>query len=302
MAYLLPLAAVLIWSGNNVVNKLAVGVLFPAEIGFYRWVLAGALLTPLMAPRLWRYRHQVKPLIPRIIVLGLLGMAVYQTLAYYAATLTSATNMGIILSLMPLMALGLSTVLLGLPLTLGALVGAVISLGGVVLVVSSGDFATLVARGINQGDALMVLATFAYAVYGVLLKRWQPPLPAMLLLYLQVLVALVALFPLLLLSPQQGASVEAVPLVIYAGVLASMVAPLLWMQGIARLDPSRMSLFFNLMPLLTAVIASVLLREQLTWAHLIGGGLTLAGVILAETWRRPLRRAAGVSLPGSADS
>ncbi|WP_133489882.1 DMT family transporter [Alcanivorax sp. 24] len=302
MAYLLPLAAVLIWSGNNVVNKLAVGVLFPAEIGFYRWVLAGALLTPLMAPRLWRYRHQVKPLIPRIIVLGLLGMAVYQTLAYYAATMTSATNMGIILSLMPLMALGLSSALLGTPLTLGALVGAVISLCGVVLVVSSGDLGTLVARGINQGDALMVLATFAYAVYGVLLKRWQPPLPAMLLLYLQVLVALVALFPLLLFSPQQGASVEAVPLVIYAGVLASMVAPLLWMQGIARLDPSRMSLFFNLMPLLTALIASVLLREQLTWAHLIGGGLTLAGVILAETWRRPLRRAAGVSLPGSADS
>ncbi len=297
MNYLFPLTAVLIWSGNNVVNRMAVGVLYPAEIGFYRWLLAALVLTPLLAPSLWRQRHAVKPHLWRIIVLGLLGMAVYQSLAYYAATLTTATNMGIILSLMPLMALVLSAVMLGVPLTRGALVGALISLVGVLLVVSDGDPARLLSQGVNVGDALMVVATFAYAIYGVLFKRWQPPLSMSLLLYLQVLVGAVALFPLFLLSPRYGISAHGVSLVLYAGVLASMVAPLLWMGGIARIGPNRASLFFNLTPVLTALIAVWLLGEHLTPALFLGGGLTLAGVVLAERWKPPMAAGAARKEP-----
>lgn len=291
MNYLFPLAAVLIWSGNNVVNRLAVGVLFPAEIGFYRWLLAGVVLTPFLALPLWRRRQEVRPHLARIVVLGLLGMVVYQTLAYYAATLTTATNMGIILSLMPLMALGLSMALLGAPLTRGAMVGAVISLIGVVLVVSGGHPAALLRQGVNRGDLMMIVATFAYAVYGVLFKRWQPPLPTLLLLYLQVLVAIVFQFPLFLASPRAGLSLAGAPLILYAGVLASMAAPMLWMGGITRIGPSRVTLFFNLMPVITALIAAGLLGERITGALFLGGALTLAGVILAERWKRPLRGA-----------
>ncbi|MFP1682046.1 DMT family transporter [Alloalcanivorax sp. C16-1] len=286
MAYLFPLAAVMLWSGNNVVNKLVAGVLYPAEIGFYRWLLAGVLLTPVMLVPLWRQRRAVRPWFWHNVVLGLLGMVAYQTLAYYAGTTTSATNMGIILSLMPLLVLLLSAVLLAQPLTLGAVVGAVISLAGVVVLVSSGDPAALIAHGVNFGDLLMLLATLAYATYGVLLKRWKPTLSPLLMLYLQILVGIVVLLPLMLLSPRQGLSAEAVPLVLYAGVAASLAAPWLWMNGITRLDPSRVSRFFNLVPLFTAAIASVVLREQLTLAHLFGGMLTLTGVMLAELWRR----------------
>ena len=167
MAYLFPLAAVLLWSGNNVVNKLVAGVLYPAEIGFYRWLLAGALLTPVMLRPLWRQRHAIRPWLWHNLVLGMLGMVAYQTLAYYAGTSTSATNMGIILSLMPLLALLLSALLLGQPLTLGAVTGALISLAGVAVVVSSGNPANLIDQGVNRGDLLMLLATLAYALYGV---------------------------------------------------------------------------------------------------------------------------------------
>lgn len=77
---------------------------------------------------------------------------------------------------------------------------------------------------------------------------------------------------------------------LYACVLASMLAPLLWMQAVHRLGPSRTTLFFNLLPLVTAVIAAVALGEQLARYHLVGGVLTLAGVLLAERWTTPIRR------------
>ncbi|WP_426618523.1 DMT family transporter [Pseudomonas rustica] len=284
MQYAFPLLAIFIWAGNTVINKLAVGAIFPAEIGFYRWLLAGLLFTPFMLKAVIAHWPQIRPNLGKIFVLGVLGMAVYQSLAYFAATLTTATNMGIILSLMPLMSLAMAIISLGQRLTAGALVGAVLSFAGVLVVVSSGSLGALLQHGLNMGDAMMLIATLAYAIYSTLLKKWQLRLPPLVLLYLQVLVAIVVLFPLYVASPKTGLTLQNTPLVLYACLLASMVAPLAWMQAVQRLGPSRTTLFFNLLPLITALIAAVVLKEQLAMYHLVGGLLTLGGVILSERW------------------
>jgi drug/metabolite transporter (DMT)-like permease len=216
-------------------------------------------------------------------------MAVYQSLAYFAATLTSATNMGIILSLMPMMALTLSITSLGNRLTTGALVGAVLSFSGVLVVVSAGSLSALIEHGVNVGDAMMLVATLAYAVYSTLLKKWQLRMPPLQLLYLQVWVAIIVLLPLFILSPKAGLSPSNIPLILYACIPTSMLAPLMWMHAITRLGPSRTTLFFNLLPIVTALIAAVVLGERLALYHLLGGALTLGGVVLAERWKTPLR-------------
>ena len=290
MQYAFPLLAIFIWAGNTVINKLAVGAIFPAEIGFYRWLLAGLLFTPFMLKAVIAHWPQIRPNLGKIFVLGVLGMAVYQSLAYFAATLTTATNMGIILSLMPLMSLAMAIISLGQRLTAGALVGAVLSFAGVLVVVSSGSLGALLQHGLNMGDAMMLIATLAYAIYSTLLKKWQLRLPPLVLLYLQVLVAIVVLFPLYVASPKTGLTLQNIPLVLYACLLASMVAPLAWMQAVQRLGPSRTTLFFNLLPLITALIAAVVLKEQLAMYHLVGGLLTLGGVILSERWTTALGR------------
>jgi drug/metabolite transporter (DMT)-like permease len=289
MQYLYPLLAILIWAGNTVVNKLAVGVIFPAEIGFYRWLLAGVLFTPFMLKPVLSNWTTIKPNLGKIFILGVLGMAVYQSLAYFAATLTSATNMGIILSLMPMMALTLSITSLGNRLTAGALVGAALSFAGVLVVISAGSLSALIEQGVNVGDAMMLIATLAYAVYSTLLKKWQLRMPPLQLLYLQVLVAIIVLLPLFVLSPKAGLSPSNIPLILYACIPTSMLAPLMWMHAISRLGPSRTTLFFNLLPIVTALIAAAVLGERLALYHLLGGALTLGGVVLAERWKTPLR-------------
>lgn len=171
MQYAFPLLAIFIWAGNTVINKLAVGAIFPAEIGFYRWLLAGLLFTPFMLRKVIAHWPQIRPNLGKIFILGVLGMAVYQSLAYFAATMTTATNMGIILSLMPLMSLAMAIISLGQRLTAGALVGAVLSFAGVLVVVSSGSLGALLQHGVNLGDAMMLIATLAYAIYSTLLKK-----------------------------------------------------------------------------------------------------------------------------------
>lgn len=289
MQYAFPLLAVLFWAANTVVNKMTVGVIFPAEIGFYRWLFAGALFTPFMLAPTFKNWKNITPHWWKIVILGVLGMAVYQSLAYFAAPKTSATHMGIILSLMPVMSLVMAIVALGQRLTMGAVFGAVLSLLGVLLVVSSGNLANLLQHGINMGDGMMLIATLAYALYGTLLKYWQLDIPALQLLYLQVLVGIVVLFPLFWFSEKTGLNSSNLPLVLFACVFASIAAPLAWMHAIRLLGPSRTAVFFNLMPVLTVIIAAIVLSERIALYHAIGGGLTIFGVVLSERWTRPMR-------------
>jgi drug/metabolite transporter (DMT)-like permease len=289
MYYLFPLLAVLIWAGNTIINKLTVGVIHPAEIGFYRWVFAAFILTPFLLMPTIKAWTVIKPHLGKVFVLGSLGMAVFQSLAYFAADKTSAVNMGIVLSLMPMMALVLSIMTLGQRLTYGALFGSLLSFIGVLWVVTSGDVFAIVYQGINLGDGLMLMATFAYALYSALLKRWKIPFSAMQLLYLQVLVAIVVQLPLFLTSPGYGLNTGNISLVIYACLFASIAAPLAWMSGIKHLGPSRNSIFFNLMPILTALIAMLVLGESLHAFHYVGGAITVLGVVLSERWNRTIK-------------
>ncbi len=92
------------------------------------------------------------------------------------------------------------------------------------------------------------------------------------LLYLQVLVAVVVLFPLFWLSPKVGPNLHNAGLVLYACLLASMLAPLAWMRSVATLGPSRTTLFFNLLPLITALIAAAVLHGSVGLVSPAGRG------------------------------
>lgn len=288
--YLLPVIAVLIWAINTIVSKLAVGVVDPAAIAFYRWLLAGALLALVFGRQVWRQRAIVRRYGWKLFVLGLLGMVMYQCLAYVAAQTTSATNMGILASLMPLLAVALSVALLGEAATLGGVLGGLLSLLGLGYLLSRGEPAALLAHGAALGDALMLLACLSYAAYGVLLKRWKIPLNNWHSLLVQIGSVLPVLFIYYLMRGAAPVSLAGLPLVLFAGIPASVIAPFLWMHGVAKLGPSKATTLMNLLPVFTVLIAVMFLGESLHAYHVIGGGVTLLGVALAQSLKRPLRR------------
>jgi drug/metabolite transporter (DMT)-like permease len=157
-----------------------------------------------------------------------------------------------------------------------------LSFGGLLLLIGQGEPALLLRHGIGLGDGLMLLATLAYAAYGVLLRKWPMPVPTWQMLYVQVLAAAVLLLPGWWLAPPSPITAANLPLVLYAGIAASIVSAFLWMEGVAGLGAARAAMYMNLLPLLTALIAIVLLSERLHGYHLAGGAITLAGVLLAQ--------------------
>ncbi|OLQ75428.1 multidrug DMT transporter [Photobacterium proteolyticum] len=285
MFYLFPLLTVSIWAGNAIVNKLSFSVIDPGAISFYRWFVAMLVLTPFVLRSVWLNWSTIRPYIPQLAFLALLGMVLNQSLGYFAAETTTATNMALIISLVPLISMFLSVPLLGQRLLPLAIVGAVLSLAGLVLMLSHGDISNFASQGITVGDALLLLAAFVYALYCVLLKRWQMPLSTWQSVYVQGVLAVLMLVPLLMDSERVAITAESLPLIMYAAIPASVIAPWCWMQGIQRLGADRTAMFMNLMPVITAGIASVMLSEQLAAYHYVGGGMVLAGVVLAQ--RKP---------------
>lgn len=282
MLYLFPLITVAIWAGNAIVNKMAISVIDPGAISFYRWFFAMLALSPFMAKSVWNARKTIKPYLPKICFLAFLGMVLNQSLGYFAAETTTATNMALIMSLVPLISMFISVPLLNSRLAPLAIVGAVLSLSGLILMLSHGDLSILIAQGINKGDMLVLLAAFVYALYCVLLKRWQMPLSNWQSVYCQGLFAVMMLTPLLLSSERMTITPESLPLIMYAAIPASVIAPWCWLQGIQRLGADRTAMFMNLMPVMTALIASVVLNEQLAIYHYVGGIMVLSGVAMAQ--------------------
>ncbi|WP_322015661.1 DMT family transporter [Paraburkholderia sp. J12] len=287
---LFPLVAILLWSGNVMVSRLSAHTIDPYAITFWRLALAVALMSLFVLRPAWRNRAAIRPQWPKLAFLGLLAMALFQCLSYEAARTTTATNMAIMTALVPLLTMLLSVALLGETPTAGMLCGGALSFAGLVYLITGGAPSVLLAGGVHLGDLLMLGAALAYALYSVLLRRWHVGLPSWQSTYIQAIAALLVMSVLMLRLPLHDAlpNRASLPLIAYAGALASVVLPFFWMQGVKHLGPNRCSMFMNLLPVATAALAAGAFGEQLHVWHLTGGGTALAGVLLAQTWRQPL--------------
>lgn len=284
-ALLYPLLAVILWAMNAVVNKLSTGVIEPETISFYRWVVALIVLSPFCIRGSIQHWDKIKTHLGKLCFLGFLGMALYQCLAYYAAYTISATMIGIFVSLIPLLTIILSLIILKTPITRGLVIGSVLSFFGIAWLISSGNPAVLLEVGVGKGELMMFVAALAYALYGVLTMKWKIPLSNWQALYWQVIFGVIILIPLFMLATNRAITLENVGLILFAGIPASVIAPFLWLQGVARLGANKTSLFMNLSPLFTALISVLVLHESLETYHFVGGGLSLVGVMIAQRFR-----------------
>ncbi|MEX9912621.1 DMT family transporter [Providencia huaxiensis] len=285
---LFPLIAVLLWSVNAIVNKAASTAIDPAAISFYRWALAFLVMTPFVLRSVLRNFKMVIKHWWQLAILGALGMMLYQSLAYYAAHSVSATFMGIMNSMIPLLTVIISIFVLRVIPTVGIVLGSILSLCGLVWLVSQGTPSALFSQGLGQGEAMMLVASAAYALYGVLTKRWSIQLSSWDALYVQIFFGVIMLLPNFLFAEDVSLNSQNIGLVVFAGIAASIIAPALWIQGVMRLGANTTSIFMNLAPVFTAIIAIFALGEELKSYHLIGGGVVLLGVMLAQQLRTPL--------------
>ncbi|EZQ03016.1 MULTISPECIES: DMT family transporter [unclassified Acinetobacter] len=278
----LPVIAVLIWSLNIAITRYVAEYISPVSISFYRWIIAFLILTPFILPKVIKQRTLVRQNIVKLAVLSAFGMVLYQGLAYTAAHYTTATNMGIINAFIPIFTIFVSLMILKEFPTRFAVVGSILSFIGLIYVIGQGRLDTLMHLGGHWGDMIMIVAVFFYAFYGVFLKKWQLELPLMISLYIQIGFAVLYHLPFVAVLGLDAIDLDNGLSVLYAGIFPSIIAPLVWMLAVQHLGPNRTSIFMNLMPIFTAIIAYVWLKEAWTIYHSLGGIVILIGIALAQ--------------------
>lgn len=285
-AFALPVLAVFIWSMNLAVTRYVADYISPVSISLYRWLIAFIVLTPFMAVKVWQQRQLIKTHLHQFAVLSAFGMALYQGFAYSASHYTSATNMGIINAFIPVFTLFVSFVILKEVPNRFAVMGSLLSFTGLLYIMGQGDLTSLLQLGQHWGDIMMILAVFFYAFYGVFLKKWQLKVPLLISLYVQIGFTLIYHLPFVLWNGLDSLNAENAASVFYAGILPSLMAPLLWMMAVQYIGPNRTSIFMNLMPVFTAIIAYFWLKEAWTVYHSIGGVIIVLGILLAQKKRK----------------
>lgn len=278
----LPLVAVMIWSFNIVITRYVADYISPVSISFYRWLLAFLILSPFIFPQVWQKRGLLKPHLYQLAILSACGMVLYQGLAYTAAHYTTATNMGIINAFIPVFTIFISMMLLREIPNRYAVIGSLSSFLGLLYLIAQGRWQSLMDLAGHWGDVLMIIAVFCYAFYGVFLKKWQLKIPLLLSLYVQIAFALLFHLPFVFYLGLDALNTENLPSVLYAGIFPSLIAPLVWMMAVQYLGPNRTSIFMNIMPMATALIAFIWLNEAWTIYHTIGGLIILMGIVLAQ--------------------
>jgi drug/metabolite transporter (DMT)-like permease len=153
-------------------------------------------------------------------------------------------------------------------------------------IVSRGSLEALASFSFNRGDLVMLIAALLWAVYTVLVIRVTRVLTPLAVTTITAVLAL----PLLGLVGGYELAIrpigEITPVVVlglvYVGVMASVGAFLFWSIGIKGIGAARGSVFLNLIPVFTAIIAAIALDERPGLPQLVGGLLVICGVTLAS--------------------
>ena len=164
----------LLWAGNAVTGRLVHDLISPAALNFIRWVLAFFILLPL-AHGVLRTNSPLWPHWRRYALLGLLGIGLYNALQYMALQTSTPINATLVGSSMPVWMLAVGALFFGAAVTRRQVVGALLSVCGVLLVLSRGEWAQLLAFRLVPGDLFMLLATVSWTFYSWLLVRTREP-------------------------------------------------------------------------------------------------------------------------------
>lgn len=276
----------ILWAGNAVAGKFASDFIGPFSLSFYRWLIASALLLIIAAKPLYLSRSILLKNWKALAILGILGTGMFNTLLYLGLNSTSASNTGIIQATLPIMII-LLNYFMGMERTNATqVVGMIISLTGVVWVITQGELMRLLQFKLNPGDLIILLAVFTWALYSVLLKKLRPvDLPTLPFLAIQFLVGLAFIFPFFVYEQSQGSSIlwnrQTLLVLAYVAIFPSLIAFFFWQQGVAMGGANIAGFISPLITVFTAALAYIFLNESLNSAQITGAILVISGVILA---------------------
>jgi drug/metabolite transporter (DMT)-like permease len=276
----------LLWAGNAIVGRLVREAVPPMTLNLLRWSIALLILLPLGHAILrpgsglwtdWR----------RYSMLGLLGVGLYNSLQYLALQTSTPINVTLVASGMPVWMLMVGALFFKMPVKRKQVIGAALSIAGVLLVLSRGQWSQFVAMRLVAGDLYMILATIAWSFYSWMLMqpKDRPAIRADWAAFLAAQIVYGVLWSGVLAGVEWSTSEVHVDwswkvalALLYVALGPALIAFRCWGAGVQRAGPTVGAFFINLTPLFAALMSTAFLGELPHWYHIAAFAMIVGGI------------------------
>ncbi len=282
-AHILAILCGLIWGSTFIVSKELTGFMSPIQIMCFRLLLASIIFW-LVRP-VWSFDKRLEPI---IFIMSLFGCTFYFYLETTALTLTYSSNVSILTSTTALMSLILMWVLKKEKVRKKHIIGFVMAFLGIVMIISNG-----VALHLEPlGDCLALITALSWAIYGLFILKYGGKLDTVILARKLVVYSF---FTFMVLAAIEGRpldvekfSFSGIGGILFLGLLGSCFCEIVWVHCVKTLGVITSNVYHYLMPIVTLILAAVILHENITLLAVFGVALTVLGMTISNfEWKKP---------------
>jgi drug/metabolite transporter (DMT)-like permease len=278
--------AVVIWGASFIATKLALRELAPVVLVWLRFAMGVAVLGLAVAARR-QFALPSRKEVGYFALLGFIGITFHQWLQSTALQTSLASTTAWILAASPVFMAALGWLVLREKLGAQRVLGIALAAAGVLLVVARGDWRALsIGRFGAPGDVLILISALNWAVFSVLSRPGLLRHPATRMMFYVITAGWILSTPLLWtgpgLSQVRALSAAGWLAVGFLGVFCSGLAYVFWYDALKAMPASQLGVFLYLEPLVTLLVAAVVLGEAAVWSALAGGATILLGVWLVN--------------------
>jgi drug/metabolite transporter (DMT)-like permease len=281
--YICLVLAMVLWASTFVALKLAFRVYDPMVVIFGRMLVASlcALCFPFVFKNITFRSKDLKYLVIMVIC----EPCLYFVFEAKALVHTSASQAGMIATMMPLLVAIAAWGILKERLTVKTLVGFLIAVTGALWLSVSSESSEHAPNPV-WGNFLEFVAMVCASGYAICLKKLTDHYSALFLTFLQAFAGAVFFFPILF-FPGTQLPTEIVPLpflsILYLGAGVTLGAYGCYNFGVSQIPASQATAFINLIPVFTLIMSALILGEQFTGVQYLASALVFVGVILTQT-------------------
>ena len=290
--------AVLCWllsAGVYIAAKWVSSEMPPWALCFWRVLIAFAILLPIVRRHFGAMVALMRVRALELLAIGGMGLAICQGMIFVGLEHADATTAGIIIALIPIITMILARLILAEPMGTWQVIGSIIAFLGIVVIIVKGSPAALMHLNLNPGELWIVAGAFCFSLYTVLLRRAKFDLDRLSLLVVLLGAAVLTALPFYIfeLAADERSALNASGLIAlaYVAIPGGALMYYLFNRSIEVLGAARAGMFLYIQTIFIAILAYLILGEQLQPYHLEGAALIIVGllfVILLKPQSKPM--------------
>jgi drug/metabolite transporter (DMT)-like permease len=279
--------ATVFWAGNFTIGKFAyLENIPPYSLAFLRWCLVWIILFPFTYKEILKLRYKIKKNISLFFILGFTSVCIFTSFTYNALKYTQIINASLFNTAIPAMIIFLCFLLKIEKTNKFQIFGLIISVLGILAIITKLDLKILLSLNFNKGDLIMIGGVITWGLYSSFLKKKKFTLPLLTLVHVLCTLGLMFLLPQFLYELSQGLTVKINTnlgyTLIYLALFPSIGSYYCWAGAVAIIGANRAGIFLSLIPFFSTLMAIFFFNEKFQFFHLIGSILIVLGLFLSN--------------------